>query len=242
MAHTHPENEGGYLKHVVLQDTLEQLSRQEGFTHIHYIDPYCGQGLFRRPNHLRHSPTTPAAKVQVWRDQQTNPDYYLGSPLIALRILQQSGLGFSLRLSDKEDETVAQLHSALQGDITGYEPGKLPDDFVVQQTTYTGNGLELLLAPAPSAVNFVLLDPTHPNKKGEASYIETIDNSVEACGVAKPNAVLMCPRMQNWRWPARFSNMATALAAYTRSVVHLLCFGPSSEKLAAGVRAAVRGW
>ncbi len=241
MAHTHPGNEGDYLKHVVLEEVLAQVSLAPGVRQIRYIDPYCGEGIFIRPGTL-HRPTGPSAKAQVWANQQANPKYYLGSPLIALQVFQRSSLNCSLRFSDSDFKAVAVLSLALQGGIPQYAPGPVPKDIVIQVTTYNGTDLGLLLTPQRSAINVVLLDPTH-----SGSYITTINKSVEACQENGCSVILMCWGLQSWNWPSSFSGLRNReRAEYSRgrypSAVELLWFGPLSNQLASATRASLQGW
>src|ERR1700733_7026673 len=47
MAHTHAGNAGDFLKHTILAEAAVELAGRFGA--VRYIDPYCGQSLFRRP-------------------------------------------------------------------------------------------------------------------------------------------------------------------------------------------------
>jgi 23S rRNA A2030 N6-methylase RlmJ len=243
MAHTHSANEGDYLKHVVLEELLKQLCQLSGVQHVHYVDPYAGEGLFARGK-AHHIPTSPAAKVQVWQEQQSNPDYYLGSPLIALQVLHRCGLAYSLRLSDLDGHAAEVLNRTLKGEVPKYKPPPIPNDLVVQVARYDGRELDSSLIQQQSAINVVLLDPTQQD-----GYPSTIDLSIAACRSSKLNVVLMCWGLRKWKWSeseSLLSEPAREQAEYLQgsypSIVHLLWFGALGEQLATVVRASVYGW
>jgi 23S rRNA A2030 N6-methylase RlmJ len=241
MAHKYPANEGDYLKHVVLEDLLKQLIQTPGVQHIRYIDPYAGEGFFTLAS-ARHTPSGPPAKVATWANQQPNPPYYLGSPLIALQVLHQSGQPFSLRLSDRDGTAVGVLAKALSGKVPNYTPPQVPQDSEVKEATFDGSQLGSFLTRQPSAVNVILLDPSlHPG------YSTVIKRSNTACRENDCNCVLMCWGLKKWKWPTVLlgetqREQAEYLQGRYPSVVHLLWFGGLSSQLATAARAAAQGW
>jgi 23S rRNA A2030 N6-methylase RlmJ len=240
MAHTHPANEGDYLKHVVLEDLLRQLSQTPAVENIRYVDPYAGEGIFNRTS-TPHTPSGPPAKVATWANQQSNRHYYLGSPLIALQVLHQSGRPFSLRLSDRDGAAVGTLAKALSGKVPNYAPLQVPADFEVKEATLNGSQLGSSLIRQPSAVNVILLDPTQ-----QSGYSAVINRSITACRDSDCNCVLMCWGLRTWDWSAVLGEAQREQAEYLKgtypSVVRLLWFGGLSPQLAAAAQAAVQGW
>lgn len=234
MPHKHPGNEGDYLKHVILEELIEQCCRLAGAQHIRYIDPNAGEGIFELKQGARHQPVTPSSKVVLWRNQQYDPNHYFGSPIIALRVLFGCGREYSLRLCDSHAGTVEHLRSAVQARVP------VSADIQTNVVRFTGPGIAQWLDKRRHAVNIVLLDPTN-----QPGYVTTIQDSLNVCRESNCNAIVMCWGLQSWRWP-EWGGVRRAEAKYSHgkfpSVVHLLSVDPADLGLTDVIGRVVQDW
>lgn len=240
MAHTHAGNEGDFLKHVVLEDILRQVCALPAVQHIRYIDPFCGEGLYRISKCFE--PPDVSHKLAIWKKQQFLNGYYLGSPLIASTILGSAGKGYSLRLSDGDEAAVTRLRQVLQGLEPAFKPANAPANLEILTERFNGSNLRDMLNQAENCVNIVLLDPTFSD-----GYLRIIQDSLATCAISQANTILMCWGLKQWDYPQQLVGRADLanceyLTGRYASVVYVCCFGTLKADLDTASHIATSGW
>lgn len=240
MAHSHAGNECDFHKHVVLEELIRQICQLPAAQHIRYIDPFCGEGLYRVSR--RFEPLDVSLKVAIWRNQQSVDGNYKGSPLIALNILGSADKEFSLRLSDDDDKAVDRLRQVMHGMALYSKHAVAPAKLEILKERYIGTNLQDMLYCSENCVNIVLLDPTFQD-----GYLEIISKSLLVCANSQANSVLCCWGLKHWDYPHQLvcrADVASCeyLGKRYCSVVYICCFGKLKADLDAASRKATEGW
>lgn len=203
MAHTHAANAADFLKHTVEAEVLEELSLL--FETVRYIDPYCGQGLYHRPRGVYYPDTTHSKYPIFQRYQAALPEWYLGSPLVALAALQQAKNAV-LDLSDEDPSAVEALRDALDSDLVhSYvlrAAGEKQTEPIVQLSARQYDPTRLELSGGEEAVNVILLDPTYPS-----GYASMLKYTVQTCASSSAQIVVMAWGLERWSLGDVFASM-----------------------------------
>ena len=190
MAHTHIGNAGDFLKHTILATAATEVARRFGA--VCYIDPYCGESLFRRPTVFR--PPTGHPKLAAFRAAEPAIDeWYFGSPVVAVRAL--SGTRVSLLLSDRDSNAVRSTEAAFNPDFWSREiPSVAPPFAADVRTQVTEFDLRRLSLAVPPTANILLLDPTY-----SVGYHAALRETIRVCRDSEAAVLLLAWGTRAWR-------------------------------------------
>jgi hypothetical protein len=237
MSHTHAGNAGDFLKHTILAQTASEVGRQ--FLAVRYIDPFCGDSLFRNVAVFQSSadhPNFPWFRAA----QPALPNWYFGSPLVAARALSKCQA--SLHLSDADADAVRSTRNAFALAFWGQElPAVTPPDPVELCTRVAAADLRQFDFSKPPAANVLLLDPTYPN-----DYQELLFEAIGACHQSRAAILLLAWGMSSWKLGEVFESAANehwAVSLADKGATYqvlLAAFGDS--KLTDTAKAVASGW